>query len=93
MVGSFPAGPRMARGVVLLFGALLFKFVGLVLAYGVPIPTGVMLPSIMVNLLSYFCIVLPWVFKSQSQSEPRLATLGLNIITFKFQFMVDVGGL
>ena len=51
LVGSFPAGPRMARGVVLLFGALLFKFVGLVLAYGVPVPTGVMLPSIMVRLV------------------------------------------
>ncbi|VDM25526.1 unnamed protein product [Hydatigera taeniaeformis] len=39
----------MARGVALLFGALLFKFVGLVLVYGVPVPTGVMLPSIMVG--------------------------------------------
>lgn len=49
LVGSFRAGPRMARGVALLFGALLFKFVGLVLVYGVPVPTGVMLPSIMVG--------------------------------------------
>ncbi len=49
LVGSFPAGPRMARGIALLFGALFFKFVGLVLVYGVPVPTGVMLPSIMVS--------------------------------------------
>ncbi|KAH9284226.1 H(+)/Cl(-) exchange transporter 4 [Echinococcus granulosus] len=51
LVGSFRAGPRMARGVALLFGALLFKFVGLVLVYGVPVPTGVMLPSIMVGAI------------------------------------------
>nr|CDS26276.2 H(+):Cl() exchange transporter 4 [Hymenolepis microstoma] len=49
LVGSFPAGPRMGRGVTLLVGALLFKFVGMVLVYGVPVPTGVMLPSIMVG--------------------------------------------
>uniref|UniRef100_A0A5K3EIV6 Chloride channel protein n=1 Tax=Mesocestoides corti TaxID=53468 RepID=A0A5K3EIV6_MESCO len=51
LVGSFPAGPRMARGVALLFVALFFKFVGLVLVYGVPVPTGVMLPSIMVGAI------------------------------------------
>ncbi|KAL5970203.1 H Cl exchange transporter 4 [Taenia solium] len=51
LVGSFRAGPRMARGVALLFGALLLKFVGLVLVYGVPVPTGVMLPSIMVGAI------------------------------------------
>ncbi|KAM7535893.1 hypothetical protein Aperf_G00000093567 [Anoplocephala perfoliata] len=51
LVGSFHAGPRMARGVALLFGALLFKFVGMVLVYGVPMPTGVMLPSIMVGAI------------------------------------------
>ncbi|KAM3187722.1 hypothetical protein ACTXT7_001764 [Hymenolepis weldensis] len=49
LMGSFPSGPRMARGIALLFGALLFKFVGMVLVYGVPVPTGVMLPSIMVG--------------------------------------------
>ncbi|VDN96011.1 unnamed protein product [Rodentolepis nana] len=51
LVGSFPAGPRMGRGVALLVGALLFKFVGMVLVYGVPVPTGVMLPSIMVGAI------------------------------------------
>lgn len=60
LVGSFPAGPRMARGVALLVGALLVKFVGLVLVYGVPIPTGVMLPSIMVSfnlVVLTYCVV------------------------------------
>uniref|UniRef100_A0A183SGH7 Chloride channel protein n=1 Tax=Schistocephalus solidus TaxID=70667 RepID=A0A183SGH7_SCHSO len=53
--GSFPAGPRMGRGVILLILALIFKFVGLVLVYGVPVPTGVMLPSIMVSSTAFHC--------------------------------------